>query len=380
MALYFAPQREATFRRDGCLSLRKSVLDRALENSAPGPIYDPRPRVTSTERSGVRDINFGTAPARCDDKESGYDDGSVIGSPESRRRQLRRRVQSAPHPGPQTYDPTAIRKAIYLQSNNRSVTGFKFGTGQRECNASERGKGDNNSGIKFSSDNTAIDGNGTDNAGNSISNNAGNSNVGPSPAEYDPEKIRRGIMFSKKICTTSVRFGTSRNDDPKPSELPGPATYDPEAIRRGIMFTKGQMTSVKFGDPPPQRFSGATIGSDLRGSSGDGTEGGDDGAKAEGANGGKVSGGDSLLLPTSVNQPGPQEYDTDNVRRGLLSLSTKKRPPGVRFTTGPRTYNDAEERERASKPGPSTYDVPSTLGKQSNSRYRSQPSISFGTR
>ena len=64
MALYFAPQREATFRRDGCLSLRKSVLDRALENSAPGPIYDPRPRVTSTERSGVRDINFGTAPAR----------------------------------------------------------------------------------------------------------------------------------------------------------------------------------------------------------------------------------------------------------------------------------------------------------------------------
>ncbi len=119
-------------------------------------------------------------------------------------------------------------------------------------------------------------------------------------------------------------------------------TYNPEAIRRGIMFTKSKMPSVKFGDPPKE----------------DNKE--------------KKS--------SQSNQPGPQEYDTERIRRAVYSLSTKKRPTGVKFSTGPRTYNDVEERERASKPGPSAYDIPSALGKQSNSRYRSQPCISFGAR
>lgn len=84
---------------------------------------------------------------------------------------------------------------------------------------------------------------------------------------------------------------------------------------------------------------------------------------------------------TSIsNQPGPQEYDTESIRRAVYSLSTKKRPTGVKFSTGPRTYNDVEERERKSKPGPCTYDIPSAFGVQSNSRYRSQPCISFGAR
>lgn len=117
-------------------------------------------------------------------------------------------------------------------------------------------------------------------------------------------------------------------------------TYNPEAIRRGIMFTKCKMPSVKFGDPPKKEGKQTSIS----------------------------------------NQPGPQEYDTESIRRAVYSLSTKKRPTGVKFSTGPRTYNDVEERERKSKPGPCTYDIPSAFGVQSNSRYRSQPCISFGAR
>ena len=44
----------------------------------------------------------------------------------------------------------------------------------------------------------------------------------PSPAEYDPEMIRRGIMFSKS-GNTSIKFGTARNDESKPCAKPGPA-------------------------------------------------------------------------------------------------------------------------------------------------------------
>jgi hypothetical protein len=109
------------------------------------------------------------------------------------------------------------------------------------------------------------------------------------------------------------------------------------------MFTKSQMPSVKFGDPP-NKFNL------------------------------------NEKRKSKANQPGPQEYDTERIRRAVYSLSTKKRPTGVKFSTGPRTYNDVEERERMSKPGPSAYDIPSALGRQSNSRYRSQPSISFGSR
>jgi hypothetical protein len=109
------------------------------------------------------------------------------------------------------------------------------------------------------------------------------------------------------------------------------------------MFTKSKITSVKFGDPPKKEEEKQQKSSKKR-------------------------------------QPGPQEYDTEKIRRAVYSLSTKKRPTGVKFSTGPRTYNDLEEKERASKPGPSAYDIPSALGRQSNSRYRSQPCISFGAR
>mmetsp|Transcript_32926 Transcript_32926/g.47664 ORF Transcript_32926/g.47664 Transcript_32926/m.47664 type:complete len:282 (+) Transcript_32926:2263-3108(+) len=281
MAFPFGSQREATFK-DGCLSVRKNVLDNIRSRSAPGPIYSPKPRVSSRERS-LRDITFGTSPARYNDS---------VEKPSRRS------------PGPQSYDPDAIRRAP--QSTHRKVAGVSFGTGKRACNKMDTAS------CKM-----------------------------PSPAEYDPENIRRGLMFSKK-GTSSIKFGTAQYKNRKPVDLPGPQSYDPIAIKRGIMFTKSTMSSVKFGSPPKNDLS--------------------------------------KRKQENSKSPGPQSYDTERIRRGIYSLSTKKKPVGVKFTTGPRTYNDMEERERASKPGPNKYEVPSALGKQINSRYKSQPSISFGAR
>lgn len=286
MVLSFAHHKEATFK-DGCLSLRKSVLDKMLSTSAPGAIYNPKPRVSSTEKC-LRNITFGTAPAR-------YNDVPTKGK--------RRTKQASRHLGPMSYDPGAIRKAIYMLSTQKSAGGVKFGCSKR--------------------DNTP-------------------KNQNPSPAEYDPELIRRGIMFSKNTSAShGCSFGTATNNDLKKNGKPGPATYDPEAIRTGIMRTKSSMPSVKFGSPPKKS---------------------------------------SRKSEASMRCPGPQEYDTENIRRGVYCLSTKRRPRGVKFSTGPRTSNDLEEKERASKPGPSTYEIPSGLGHQVNSRYKSQPSISFGSR
>lgn len=290
MDLGLGCQRESTFK-DGCLSIRQSVIEKQNAGISPGPIYNPNLSASSTFKVKCRDITFGSGPARFGDVP---DIHRREGSP-----------LSVKYPGPQTYSPVAIRRAIFLQSNQRNPPSIKFGTGKRDCNK-----------------------------------DVSSSKMTPSPAEYDPESIRRGIRCSKK-GSTSIKFGTAKPKDNRPCTNPGPQTYCPDAIRKGIMCTKSGVSSVKFGSPPRPV---------------------------------------SRKEPRANDQPGPQDYDTELLRRGVYSLSTKKRPVGVKFTTGPRTYTDAEERERASKPGPCTYNIRSSLGSQVNSKYKSQPSISFGAR
>jgi hypothetical protein len=153
--------------------------------------------------------------------------------------------------------------------------------------------------------------------------------------------IMRGVMFSKS-GSTSVKFGTgpARYNDMKSFKKPGPQAYDPEMIKRGIMFTKSGLPSVKFGNPP-KKAGVAAIGH---------------------------------------QNPGPLHYETSAIVSGTLRLSTKRNPIGVKFATGPRTYNDADEKERASKPGPGQYQLNSAMGAQVSSRYKSQPIITFGAR
>ena len=292
MDLGLGNQREATFS-DGCLSVRQSVIEKQNAGISPGPIYNPNLSASSTCRVKCRDITFGSGPPRFGDPVPSI----------NRRNSAKTPVQ---HLGPQTYCPNAIKKAIFLQSNHQNPPSIKFGNGIRDRNK-----------------------------------DVSSTKITPSPAEYDPDSIRRGLSFTKK-GSASVKFGTAKPIGERPSTTPGPMAYCPDAIRKGIMSTKSGITSVKFGSPPKRPQS---------------SESG-----------------------TRNNQPGPQDYDTESLRRGVYSLSTKKRPAGVKFTTGPRTYNDAEERERSSKPGPCTYSIRSSLGSQVNSKYKSQPSISFGAR
>ena len=58
----FSSQREATFK-EGCLSVRLSVLEKLKESASPGPIYNVPSRVLSNEKS-LRNITFGTGFAR----------------------------------------------------------------------------------------------------------------------------------------------------------------------------------------------------------------------------------------------------------------------------------------------------------------------------
>lgn len=281
--------RDLSFKA-GCLSIRQSVLEKQRARCAPGPIYDPNLNAVSKKRQ-VRDITFGSGPARFEAVPD-----------------VNKRPSSAPsvrrlHPGPQTYDPCAIQRAVLLQSNKKNPPSIKFGTGKRACNADVSSR-----------------------------------HSSPSPQEYDPESIRRGI-YNSKVNTPSFHFGRSQSSEGSRSRPhPGPADYCPSAIRNGIMSTKRGMPSIKFGNPPPR------------------------------------------TRRELHSNPSPQQYDTESIRCGVYSLSTKKRPAGVKFATGPRTYNDAEERERTSKPGPCTYRSRSSLGEQVNSRYKTQPRISFGAR
>ena len=285
-------QREASFK-DGCLSIRQSVLEKQRARVAPGPIYNPD-LAASSRKSTIRDISFGSGPPRFEDDDA--PPPANIRRPASAPGRSRINRTS---PGPQTYDPNAIKKAVLLQSNKKNPPSIKFGTGKRMSEITK---------------------------------------PSPSPQEYDPESIRRGLSFTK-AGSSSVLFGRSQTSEgSRRHSQPGPSDYCPHAIRKGIMSTKSGMPSVRFGSPPKKR------------------------GEAKHAT------------------PSAQEYDTEAIRRGVYSLSTKKRPAGVPFSKGPRTYNDVEERERSSKPGPCTYTIRSGLGEQVNSRYKSQPRLSFGAR
>ncbi len=95
------------------------------------------------------------------------------------------------HPGPQTYDPYAIKRAALLQSNKKNPRSINFGTGEQDCNT-----------------------------------NVSSKRMTPSSAEYDPESIRRGISFSK-ARTPRFQFGRSQSSGGGGTRsLPGPADYE----------------------------------------------------------------------------------------------------------------------------------------------------------
>ena len=74
---------------------------------------------------------------------------------------------------------------------------------------------------------------------------------------------------------------------------------------------------------------------------------------------------------TRMAEPSPQTYDAAAIEKGQRMLSTGRNIPGVKFMTGPRTYNNAAERENKSRPAPGQYDSHGSCGRQIESKYRS---------
>lgn len=75
---------EATFK-DGCLNLRKSVLDKILQVQSPGPIYNASSQGVASNEKSLRNITFGSG--------SRFNDGNGNSK--------RRIPQSSQCPGPQ---------------------------------------------------------------------------------------------------------------------------------------------------------------------------------------------------------------------------------------------------------------------------------------
>lgn len=97
---------EATFK-DGCLNLRKSVLDKFMSKSTPGPIYSPLARIKSNEKS-LRNITFGSG--------SRFNDGNG---------NSKRRIPQTSHcPGPQVINIESISSVITLFTNEETFDLF----------------------------------------------------------------------------------------------------------------------------------------------------------------------------------------------------------------------------------------------------------------
>jgi hypothetical protein len=129
----------------------------------------------------------------------------------------------------------------------------------------------------------------------------------PSPSEYDPESIRQGLAATRRGSSASITFGKATSSDKRSRSEPcvGPQSYDPDMIRRGIMSTRrSSVQSVTFGRPSSARPSSAR----------------------------PSSARPSTRRGSDHQQPSPQQYDTEAIRRGVFSLSTKRRPSGVAFT------------------------------------------------
>ncbi|CAM9270846.1 unnamed protein product [Pylaiella littoralis] len=162
---------------------------------------------------------------------------------------------------------------------------------------------------------------------------------GPGPGAYDVARVDSLAVQKKPLSTEKSCLSFQI----KPPSTARPKGYherklqelDPESLRRAVESTrKGcRVPNVSFGVGPQRPVE----------------------------NPGKC--------------PGPQAYDPENLRR---AVSACKPSPirGVKFGTGAQRHNTAEV---GKSPGPNAgYVIPSTMGTQSNSVFKSVQTSSFG--
>ena len=162
----------------------------------------------------------------------------------------------------------------------------------------------------------------------------------PAPGQYKVDNDEAAFGFrinSKERSVPGVKFaqGPARHSDMLRSQGPGVQTYDPEKINRAVLLqsNKRSVPGVKFGTGP-QRYDAAT----------------------------------------REAKPGPQAYDPASIRKGI-DFTKRKHTHAISFGTGPQRV-----RERGHEgPGPSQYGVPSAMGRQVSSLYKTASTPTFGS-
>lgn len=173
----------------------------------------------------------------------------------------------------------------------------------------------------------------------------------PSPQHYETQNITTGVL----------RLSTQRNV-PGTKFMTGPRTYnDANARESGSKPAPGQYR--------PQSAIGRQVES-----------------KYKGGHQFTIHGGRrDFTKQNAGKEPGPGHY-VDPIREGRnangevkVVLSSQKSYPSATFGTAMQRPHSAPYGKQR-RPGPNQYKVPGAMGSQVNSRYKSQPSISFGAR
>ena len=173
----------------------------------------------------------------------------------------------------------------------------------------------------------------------------------PSPQHYDTANLCRSV---KRLSTQKSVPGTKF--------MTGPRTYNDANAREGA-------NKPAPGQYRPQSAIGRQVES-----------------KYKGGNEFTIHGGRrDFVKANSAREPGPGHY-VDPIKEGRnnngevkVVLSNQRSYPSAVFGTSRQRPQSAPYGKQR-RPGPNAYKVPGSMGAQVNSRYKSQPNITFGAR
>lgn len=189
------------------------------------------------------------------------------------------------------------------------------------------------------------------------------------------------------LCLNARKGIVDKQDGADPS-LPGPGHYIDPIVLQGLAQTRDVAPSFGFGTSgilthgrpvevegspvgPQYQLDNITFGKQVQtrmrsapnASFGSGPQ--------------RYHGGGEMK--NKCKEPSPQQYDTEIVRNAIFKLSTKRTITGVKFSTGPRTYNDANAKAAAASPAPGQYKSQSAIGGQVESKFKAETGFTLAS-
>ncbi|CAH0367950.1 unnamed protein product [Pelagomonas calceolata] len=235
--------------------------------------------------------------------------------------------------------------------------------------------------------------------GRPIEKQLGNASTNPGP-KYQLDNITYGIQVQSKIrsaprmkFSTGPRLATSGPGTKTRMAEPSPQTYDAAAIEKGqrMLSTGRNIPGVKFMTGPRTYNNAAERENKSRPAPGQYDSHGSCGRQIESKyRSSKIStiggGRHNIGAKTRAQEPGPGHY-IDPLKEGRNEkgeakpvLSSQKSYPSATFgTAAQRPYAGEGGNKLEVRPGPK-YQIQGSMGRMLDSRYRSQPIISFGAR